>query len=175
MITREIQDIIDKQSIAEVLFRYCRGIDRGDRAMVASAYWPDAWDDHMAMEGGLEAFLDFALETVRDIRTAHLLTNILIEIEDDGTARSESYVWAYHHMKIEGGHEDVVFGCRYLDHLEKRGAQWRIIRRKLVMDYLTRAPTTADMGAWGHLSLTGGHFPDDPLYEFLEARNEGRP
>ena len=42
----EVQALVDKQAILEVLTRYCRALDRGDAALIASAYHPDAVDDH---------------------------------------------------------------------------------------------------------------------------------
>ena len=42
----EIQALLDKQAIREVVLRYCRGIDRLDREMVRDCYWPEAIDEH---------------------------------------------------------------------------------------------------------------------------------
>jgi len=36
----------DKEEIRDALFRYCRGIDRGDAAMMRSAYHADAIEHH---------------------------------------------------------------------------------------------------------------------------------
>ena len=43
---REVQELLDKQAIHEVMIRYCRGLDRMDAELVGSAYHPDAHDDH---------------------------------------------------------------------------------------------------------------------------------
>ena len=44
----QIKHLIDRQAILDCLTRYCRGMDRFDRALVLSAYHPDAIDDHGA-------------------------------------------------------------------------------------------------------------------------------
>ena len=41
-----LRELLDKQEIHEVLLRYCRGVDRCDRDMIAACYHPDAIDDH---------------------------------------------------------------------------------------------------------------------------------
>ena len=58
----DVQNLIDKAEILECMHRYCRGIDRLDRAMVRSAYHDDAIDDHIGYSGPFEGFLDWAFE-----------------------------------------------------------------------------------------------------------------
>ena len=43
--------------------------------------------------------------------------------------------------------------------------EWRIADRKLVMDFFQRQPAAVDLGLFGSLPITGGHYPADPLYE----------
>jgi hypothetical protein len=160
-----LQGLLDKQAITEVLHRYSRGVDRCDRAVLATVYWPDAVDDHMMFQGSGEALLDYLCEAIREMRTAHRISNILIELDSATHARCESYAWAYHNMVVESGRrEDVVFGGRYLDRFEKRNGEWRIAHRKLVMDYFQRQPASEDLGVFGALEITGSHAPVDPLY-----------
>jgi hypothetical protein len=161
----EIQGLLDKQAITEVLYRYARGVDRCDRAVLATVYWPDAEDDHMVFKGSGDALLEYLSTAVRQMRTQHRLANILIEFDGPTRARSESYVVAYHNMAAPSGREEVVFGGRYLDRFEKRGGEWRISYRKLVMDFFQNQPAATDLGVFGSLPITGGHYPADPLYE----------
>lgn len=51
-----IQNLLDKEAIRDCLYRYCRGIDRADEAILRSAYWPDAHDRHGAYVGDVEGF-----------------------------------------------------------------------------------------------------------------------
>jgi hypothetical protein len=68
-------------------------------------------------------------------------------------------------MAGPGGREDVIFGGRYLDRFEKRDEEWRIAQRRVLMDYFQHQPAARDLGAFGALPVTGGHYPSDPLYE----------
>lgn len=160
-----IQQLLDKQAITETLFRYSRGVDRGDRATLATVYWPDAQDDHMVFEGSGDELLDYLSTAVNDMRTQHRVTNILIEFDSDTTARSESYVYAYHNMVVGQGREDVIFGGRYLDHFEKRDDEWRIAARLITMDYFQRLSAANDLGIFGSLDVTARNYPDDPFYQ----------
>lgn len=164
--TSEIQRLLDKQAITEVLYRYSRGVDRCDRSILATVYWPEAQDDHMVFQGSGDSLLDYLSTAVLHMRTQHRLANILVEFDGAAAARCESYVVAYHNMAVENGREDVIFGGRYLDRFEKRAGEWRIAHRKLVMDFFQRQPAAVDLGMFGSLPITGGHYPADPLYEF---------
>lgn len=166
-----IQRLLDKQAITEALHLYARGVDRHDRATLERAYWPDAEDDHILFRGSGEGLLNFLLDSVEHMRTAHRITNILIEFRDERTALCESYVWAYHNMAVDGGRQDVIFGGRYLDRFEKRGETWRVAQRRLTMDYFQCLPASKDLGPFGVLNITGRHHPEDPLYEMLGARS----
>lgn len=165
---REIRRLLDKQAITEVLYRYARGVDRRDRAILATAYWPDADDDHVLFRGCGEALLDYLVGAVEGMRTAHRVTNVLIEFDDDDRARSESYVWAYHNVPVEGGREDVVFGGRYLDVHERRAGEWRVARRRVVLDYFQKQPAAKDLGVFGALEIAGAHHPRDPFYSWSQ-------
>ena len=60
-----IQNLLDKEAIRDCLYRYCRGIDRADEAILRSAYWPDAHDRHGAYVGDVEGFFAQALPRLR--------------------------------------------------------------------------------------------------------------
>src|SRR6266702_2207464 len=77
----EIQRLLDKQAITEVLYRYSRGVDRCDRSTLATVYWPDAQDDHMIFQGSGDALLDYLSTAVLHMRTQHRLANILIQFD----------------------------------------------------------------------------------------------
>jgi hypothetical protein len=161
-----LQTLLDKDAIHDCLMRYARGIDRHDRAVLASAYWPDALDDHITYVGDIPGFIDYSFAFTADMRTSHMLLNNLIEFDSETSARSETYYIGYHDLPVPTGREDFIMGGRYLDRFEKRGTEWRIKKRTLTCDWYTRSPSTA---AWGTgilaaLKTRGEHGSADPLY-----------
>lgn len=168
MLDPQLQELIDKQAITEALMRYCRGVDRMDRAALESAYWPDATDDHVKYVGGVEGLVEFVFDAVRRMRTQHLMGNILIEMRGASRAISESYVYAHHEAEGFFGTEELDIGARYLDVFEKRGSEWRILHRKVVVDYYRTAAATTDWknGRYVEGPSRGEKRPQDPLYGF---------
>ncbi len=162
-----LQALLDKQAITEVLYRYCRGVDRHDRAALVSVYWPEAIDDHVAYVGDAAGYIEFSMNFMPGIRTSHVLSNILIEFDTAGAARVESYYRAYHDLPAEdGARNDWILGGRYLDRFERRGDEWRILHRVLAVDFQQSMPATAvwNQGVLAALKTRGEHHPNDPLY-----------
>jgi hypothetical protein len=161
-----IQALLDKQAIAEILMRYCRSMDRQDRELAESVYWPDATDDHILYCGDVPGFVAHAFRFMADVRTVHFVGNILIDFQSVFSAYSETYYIAYHDMPSENGRQDMTLWGRYLDHVEKRGNEWRIKARTLTLDAFTVAPGTAvwDKGMFAGIRTRGGAKPNDPLY-----------
>lgn len=173
---RELRELVEKQKISEVLYLYCRGLDRNDRSILETVFWPDAWEDHAGLyEGGVEGLLDHLERTMRDLRTQHSISNILISFDPDGRARSECQAYTYYQVnRPDGTRTDLVGGARYLDIFEKRGEEWRIIWRKVVVDYTETFDVPATNSPLGAVTFQSGHAPDDPLYAHLAGTLQHR-
>ena len=123
----------DRQEILDCLNRYCRGLDRLDPELIASAYHPDAVDNHYTFVGGVEAFVPYAIEIEsRFHATHHGITSHNCEIDGD-TAHSESYV--YWNLRRKDRETVTCGGGRYVDRFERRNGQWRIAVRRVFMDW----------------------------------------
>jgi hypothetical protein len=133
-----IQELMDKERILELLIHYCDCMDAPEIMRAArDVYAPDAVDDHgMGIWKGSEEICR-NLMSLRDRfeGTAHVLTNIHIELDGD-SARSRSYVTAWHWVKKtgqqEGGHPREADFCGvgvYKDELRRLSDGWRITRR----------------------------------------------
>jgi hypothetical protein len=165
----EVQALLDKHAIHDVLMTYCRGIDRMDRDALESAYWPDATDDHGSYSGPATGFIDFALERLATLdKTQHFIGNVLIEPSSPDTAFCESYFIAYHQSRTHFGGEEFIVGGRYLDHMAKRGDAWRILRRTVAYDYSRMAAATEN-GRYDDVPYAGRRHPEDPLYRLRAA------
>jgi hypothetical protein len=128
----DVRALLDRQAIVDCLYRYCRGVDRLDRALLLSAYHPDAIDDHGLVVLGPEAFADWVVELQRESRVSHrhCLTNISIELERD-TAHSESYFTVFSETRVK---PNVITSGRYIDRLERRDGIWAIAARVCMTD-----------------------------------------
>lgn len=167
-----LQSLLDKESIRECLYRYCRGIDRADEAWLRSAYWPDAHDCHGAYRGNVEGFFAQALPRLQaGGRGVHQITNILIDLHG-ARATVESSFFALQTQVSSTTQETWLCG-RYLDLFEKREDQWRIADRTVVYDWIeerTRAELAqSNDSLFGKRQPVGGRAPNDPLYAFLQA------
>jgi hypothetical protein len=140
----DIAELIDRENITRVLFRYCRAIDRCDKELLRSVYHPDAIDDHGIFRGLGWDFVEFVIPLLENMGpTSHALTNCLIEIEGD-SAYSESYVTAFHSaVRTEDGIVDIIAGGRYVDRFERRHGEWRIADRVVVVDWNQNLAVTA--------------------------------
>ncbi|MCC5885114.1 MAG: nuclear transport factor 2 family protein [Gammaproteobacteria bacterium] len=132
------EELIAREQIRDVLYRYCRGVDRGDTELIASVYHSDAIDEHGAFHGtGVDfaAFITGVMDGV-SIVGQHHLTNILIAIEGQEAA-VESYFIAFHPYQPESEAAPVLamVGGRYLDRFACREGGWKIAHRRVVLDW----------------------------------------
>jgi len=126
------EQLSDLQSIRDCAQRYCRGVDRLDAALMKSAYWPDATDDHGVFVGNAMEFVEHCMVSHLKWRsTSHCIFNHHIELDDNGTtARGEIYNVTYL-FRADSDVLDTWHG-RYLDVYEKRDGEWRIRERVCV-------------------------------------------
>lgn len=132
----DIQQVIDAAEIRDVHLRYCRGVDRVDLELVRSCYHPDATDDHGAFKGGVAEFLEWLAPALQRYEsTTHFTGNQLVEASGD-TAWAEHYAVVFHRRgeSADLPAADLVVNVRYVDRMERRGGEWRIARRVVVVD-----------------------------------------
>jgi hypothetical protein len=148
-----VQALLDKQAISEIIYRYCRGLDRMDAALTLSCWHEDGTDDHGAMfSGTAREFIEWLWPVHAAMeRTQHTIHNILIEVDGD-TAGAESYYVVYLRTNTAEGVVDIVSGGRYCDQLERRGSIWKIRHRQSVSDWAQVVPV-------GRLDLLLGAIP----------------
>ena len=134
----KLQYLLDRLEIQDVVNRYARGLDRHDDDVLRSVFHEDAVDNHGPWVGGREAFVAWANGPCHGHTNAHLhqITTHPCELDGD-VAHTESYCQWGHRLKDE---ETVtVGGGRYIDRLEKREGEWRIVVRRLVLDFFYEA------------------------------------
>jgi hypothetical protein len=135
--TDALHDLLAKQEITEVLYRYCRGLDRMDRPMVDTVWHPGGTGDYGAIfKGTGEEFLDWVWPVHASMRRhSHQITNILIEVDGE-QAISEAYVTVALRNEVAPGKVvDIVSRGRYLDRWSRRDGRWAIDERRYVDDF----------------------------------------
>ena len=131
-----LQELLDKQAIAEVIARYSRTLDWLDDDGQASCYWPDAAIDYGFFKGSAADFLPVVMRIERSSqRRWHMLSGLLIRLHSPTRASTECYGQATGVRENEGVWTGNIFGGRYLDEFEKRGEEWRIVKRDYAMDW----------------------------------------
>jgi ketosteroid isomerase-like protein len=158
-----LQELLDKQAIREVVMRYCRGVDRGDVALVESVYHPDAVDErHGEISRGAEMgkLVHSMLASMQS--TNHQITTQTIEVHGD-TGAAESYSAGSHVMRDGQRLRTLV---RYLDRFERRAGEWRIIHRTMLLDGAEVLPPLE--GTFGPAGAESRRDRDDPSYAFLD-------
>ncbi len=137
MPNQEIESLLAKQAIRDVLSRYCRGMDRMDKDMAYSVWHEDGTAHYCDMfEGSGHGFVDWVWNVHEQVQChSHQITNVLTELDGD-TAVSESYVTValWTRPDEQGNQTEVLGRGRYLDHWSKRGGRWAIDHRTHVLD-----------------------------------------
>jgi hypothetical protein len=164
--TNEMQEAIDRMQILQLQAAYARGVDRVDRDLLRSVYWPEATDDHGQFNGAGHDFADGLAERLPRTyaSTTHMLGQTYFHSLDDKRATTETNFYACHAPanRAEAG---FTFNGRYLDLLEKRQGVWKILRREVVFDQYAQV-------AYGqsHMEsqVVGQRRPDDRSYGFFQ-------
>jgi hypothetical protein len=163
-----VDELLAKQAITEVLYRYCRGVDRLDREMALSVWHPDAVADYGEHYRGTGAgFVDWVWRAHEGFeRHSHQIANILIELVDSEHAVSESYDTAALRRRAGDGRVvDIISRGRYLDRWSCREGRWAIDHRVSVGDIQTVRESVPELA--DDSGSTARRDRDDPSYEYL--------
>ncbi|MDH3641874.1 MAG: nuclear transport factor 2 family protein [Gammaproteobacteria bacterium] len=134
-----LEELVARQAISEAITTVQRGIDRGDLALLKSAWHGDAQVAYGFFNGPAAELAEILVggPANPDNVTMHRPANVWIKVAGD-RAISESYVFVY--SPSEG--VQSLIGGRYLDRHERRDGQWRLSHRTYVMDWNINQPAT---------------------------------
>ena len=169
-----LRELLDKQAITEVLYRYARGWDRYDEETLRSCFFADAKHRHGRFDGLSQKFVTIAMGNTRDVKSmTHMITNPLIEIRGD-RAVSECSFFAHHRRSAAdgSGEEDMFIKGRYLDIFERREGEWRIASRRGLSDFERIVPPADKTLADATVDQLGQEYPADPIYALLAALDQ---
>lgn len=164
----ELQALLDKQAVAEVIYRYCQACDHQDEAALRDCFHPDATHDHAGFVGPTADWIPAALQWLAG-RTAitHMVLNPLILVEGDD-ALSSFHFLAFNQTRAEQEVEEVIVKGRYIDRLVRHDGAWKIMHRIGIHDLedVRRVAITERLLPAG---LQSGHWTVDPYHAALSA------
>ena len=193
--TDKLQLVIDRQEIEQLLRLYCRAIDRLDVELLRSIYHPDGVDAHGQFEGNAHEFAGFIIDYLRKNTSYcfHTITQSIIDVEGDVAAAESTYIG---YERIPGGWESLsgffgkryaaaareagtlerehqhTCGGRYIDRLEKRRGEWKVLRRRITNEWNECQVTSHiwDDGNLANYNLPGTRDRGDPVYANLLSK-----
>jgi len=159
----------DAEGVRQAIFRYARGVDRLDAALIASAFWPDARVSLGTIyEGRPEGFVEVAMGFMGMFSaTRHDVGNVSL-LPDGDSIGYEAYVRTWHWQEAAASELEVL--GRYIGRAEKRGGEWRLAEHGELMDWGVERPVDAGwFTANGELEK-GRRSREDGSYRWLPAR-----
>lgn len=159
-----------KQALHELNARYCRGIDRRDRELLASLWWPGSVIDFGVFKGSGEEFAQIIAAANPAVEVMyHFASNELFEVDGD-RATGCSYVIGMTTTVGPDGKTDQMVGGRYLDKYRRKDGVWKFTDRLFVIDWNVNQPGSA---IWtegvGALARRGRSDRDDVSYSFFRS------
>jgi hypothetical protein len=172
----ELQALLDKQAITELVTSYCRACDRRDVEAIRALYHSDSRDDHGSFyEGrGMDYVNRIATMWALNETMQHHMTMINIRVDGD-YAESEAYGLHFMQSRTETGLEDNIVGSRFLDKYERRAGLWKFSHRTHIIDWsvLSKPSQLCVAGPMFAGSLRAGKDESDPSYKFFRLFKRG--
>jgi len=173
--------LLHKQAITEVLYRYCRAMDRIDREATLAIWHPDGTCNYSSTAGIPDMlFRDYLTGSTRSrqgfANHSHQITNILIELAKaprDDRAVSEAYFTASLQTEpADGMVTEHLWRGRYLDRWSRRGGTWAIDHRQVVFDSYTPYDFPAERAKGAPVTLSRRD-AEDPSYAHFRSLARG--
>jgi hypothetical protein len=170
MTDAELRALADRQQIADLIYRYCRAVDRLDIPLGHSIWHDDGIADYGAdvYRGDGRGVIDhICAQHRRTLHHSHQVSNIIIELDGD-RAGSESYVTAT--LRVRSGEQlkQISVWGRYVDQWSRRNDRWGLDRRLSIRDFDEVRDVTA---LYSH--DVGRRDRSDPSYVVLRQNQTG--
>jgi hypothetical protein len=160
--------VADRQAIVDLIYRYCRAVDRLDIPLGHSIWHDDATADYGAdfYQGNGRGVIDHICEQHRrTLHHSHQVSNILIELQGDH-AGSEAYATASLRAYREEKLFQMTIWGRYVDRWSRRDGRWGLDHRLAIRDFdEIREVTPAQHHDVGRRDRS------DPSYGVLEPKS----
>jgi len=157
-----LQALADRQAITDMIYRYCRAVDRIDAELGYTIFHDDGEAHYGGVyHGGGRGLIDHICERHRGaLAHTHQITNIIFKLEGDKAGTEAYFVSAFRFMQGEQLKQVTTWG-RYLDQWSRRDGRWAIDKRFAVRDF----DETRDILASN--SIGGRRDRTDRSYQFV--------
>ena len=140
-----VREMMDRQAITDLIYRYCRSVDRLDVPLGHSVWHQDGVADYgvgVYQGDGRGAIDHICAQHRRTLHHSHQVSNILIDLDGDRAA-SESYVLAA--LQIRAGEQlkQITVWGRYIDRWSRRNGAWGLDSRLAIRDFDEVRPVTS--------------------------------
>lgn len=132
-----LQELIDRETITDLIYRYCRSVDRLDIPLGHSIWHEDGIADYgeTVYRGNGRGVIDhICAQHLRTLHHSHQVSNIIIELDGD-RAGSESYVTASLRVKRGEQLKQMTVWGRYIDRWSRRDGRWGLDKRISIRDF----------------------------------------
>jgi hypothetical protein len=131
-----LRQVADRQAITDLIYRYCRSMDRIDAEQGYAVWHEDGTADYGEgiFQGKGRDFVDWVCERHRAMLVhSHQVSNVVVVLDGD-KAGSEAYVTATLRMMAGDQLKQITTLCRYIDRWSRRDGRWGIDHRITVVD-----------------------------------------
>jgi len=164
---QQLNELLDREQIKAIAPRFARGLDRCDRELIESCFHPEGIDDHGFFKGTASEFCDWVMgQLTRFSASQHAIASQYVEL-NGSKAVCESNFIAVHIIPNPEGDKELTVAGRYLDSVEKRDGEWKIMLRTCVFDWnrmVDASPAPATEGRY-----IGSQNRDDASYKLFAA------
>jgi hypothetical protein len=170
----KVQHLMDREAIFDCIKRNSRGNDRFDAELIVSTYHPDGVHELGENRISGREYGDHANHAHAAIAEVNLHNVTLHNCEIEGdVAHAESYVIGL--FADKGAETSRMLAGRYIDRLEKRDGEWRIVLRRATVEVAMEGKAILPNGKTppGSGYLKGNRNRADPSYERPLTTNSG--
>lgn len=162
-----LDELLAREDIRGVIARAVRAGDRLDGPLMASCFRAGAPVSYAPMfVGTIEQLVEvFGVAHTMSAASLYHIGTQIIDVDGD-TATAETYVMAYRRFNEcneAGANYYRLSGFRYLDKLEQRDDEWRIVKRAYIPEWSTVRTTDVERPAIGLYDKDPSEWPAQPL------------
>lgn len=170
----KVQELTDRQAIFDCIKRNARGNDRFDVELVTSSYHSDGIHELGQKQITGREYGEHANHSHDLMFDANLHNVTMHTCEIDGdVAHAESYSVGI--FLDKGSETSRILAGRYIDRLERRNGEWRIVLRRVTVEIALEGKALLPNGnpLPGSRYLKGDRNRTDPSYERPLTTNTG--